>query len=419
MAKKIFEVEISNSGPRGYETATVLKMPATWAEFNDALQKARIEDGRRCRNELTRIRYEGIVSPMIGDNINLYDLNLFAQRLAALTEDQKMGMDALLKMEQEQRTGPIPLERLINLTYNTDICILAPQVSNHQELGALLYESEMLSDAAMALLDTMEKGSGFQERLLELLGEQHQEERGGVFTNWGYAELGSEIQNIYVYRPGEVAYFHRSGAPVVLKVTKGYFDDPSYDNDKAAILDLPAIDTAVWQAVETVDAASEKECAFHCVDCLIPSLRDAINAVIDEEDGIEQVNEFARMLAQKKRVWGAGDIVKYKALLAASGNPSLQDAMQLMHGLDAYELRPEVAQTWEYAEAALREKYPDLPEILFQTPQAGQVGRELLERDHAVITDYGLLRRKDGVPLPVFRPEQQENEITGPAFAGM
>ena len=52
-------------------------------------------------------------------------------------------------------------------------------------------------------------------------------------------------------------------------------------------------------------------------------------------------------------------------------------------------------------------------------PQAGQVGRELLERDHTVITDYGLLRRKDGGQLPVFQPEHQENEITGPAFAGM
>ena len=67
MAKKIFEVEISNRGPRGYETAALLKMPATWGEFNDALQKARIEDGRHCRNELTKIRYEGIVKSMIGD----------------------------------------------------------------------------------------------------------------------------------------------------------------------------------------------------------------------------------------------------------------------------------------------------------------------------------------------------------------
>ncbi len=418
MAKKIFEVEINNSGPRGYETATVLKMPATWAEFNDALQKARIEDGHYCQNELTRIEYPGIQREMLGDNVDLYELNLLAQRLATLNEDDQMGMDGLLKMEKERYSGPISLPRLINLTFNTDICLLAPQVSNTQELGALLYTCEMLSDEAMALLDTTEEGSGFQERLLEVLGEQHQEEHGGVFTSRGYVEPGQDFKE--VYRRGEVTpYFDHSGAPVVLKVSKGYFDDPSYDNDKTAILDLPATDAAIWRAVEAVDVASEEECAFRCTDCLIPSLRDAINDAIDEEGGIRQINEFAQLLAQKNQIWDANDLVKYKALLAASGNPSLQDAMQLMHGLDVYELRPEVTQTWDYAEAALRERYPDLPEVLFQTPQAGQVGRELLERDHAVITDYGLLRRKDGVPLPVFRPEQQENEITGPAFAGM
>ena len=418
MAKKIFEVEISNRGPRGYETAALLKMPATWGEFNDALQKARIEDGRCCQNELTRIEYPGIQREMIGDNVDLYELNLLAQRLSELSKDDQMGMDGLLQIEKIHSTGPISLPRLINLTFNADICLLAPQVSNTQELGALLYEGEMLSDEAMALLDTTEPDSQFQNALLGVFGQKHQEDFDGVFTSQGYVEPGDEFKE--VYRRGEIApYFDHSGAPVVLEVSKGYFDDPGYDTDKTAILNLPATDAAIWRAVEAVDAASEEECAFRCTDCLLPSLRDAINDAIDEEGGIGQINEFAQLLAQKNQIWDANDLVKYKALLSVAGHPSLQDAMQLMHGLDAYELRPEVAQTWEYAEAALREKYPDLPEVLFQTPQAGQVGRELLERDHAVITDYGLLRRKDGSQLPVFQPEQQENEITGPAFAGM
>ena len=328
-------------------------------------------------------------------------------------------MDALLKMEQARQAGPIPLERLINLTYNTDICCLAPQVSNHQELGAFLYENGMLSDEAIALLDTMEQGSDLQKRSLELLGEQHQEEHGGVFTSRGYVELGGCIKDVYVYRPGEVSCFHRSGAPVVLEVTKGYFDDPSYANDKTAILDLPAVDDAVWRAVAEVDAASEKECAFHCTDCLIPSLRDAINDVIDEEGGIEQANGFARMLAQKERTWGTGDIVKYKALLAAGGKPCLQEAIALMHGLDAYELRPEIAEAWDYAEFVLREKYPDLPEELFHTPQAAQAGQKLLVKDNAVLTDYGLLRRKDGGPLLGFRQEQAAAPAEDPILKGM
>ena len=254
-----------------------MKMPASFAEFSDALQKARIKDGSFCKNELTCIHYNGLTHAMIGWNANLYDLNLFAQRLASLTEEQKKGMDALLKIKQNHRVAPIPLNQLINLTYNTDICCFAPRVSNHEELGAFLYANEMLSNEAMALLDTTEEGSGFQERLLELLGEQHQEDHGGVFTDFGYAELGGEIKDIYVCQSNETACFHRSDAPVVLEVRKGFFNDPSYDNDKTAVLNLPAADAGIWRAVEKVDAASVDECAFRCVDCLIPFLRDAIN----------------------------------------------------------------------------------------------------------------------------------------------
>ena len=405
MDKPIFEVEISNGSPKGYETATVMKMPATWSEFNDALQKARITDGRFCKNELTCIRYGGLRRGIIGDNVNLYDLNLFAQRLATLTEDQRPGMEALLKMEQEQYSGPIPLERLINLTYNTDVCCFAPRVTNHEELGTFLYENEMLSDEAMALLGTTDEGSGFRERLLELLGEQHQEDHGGVFTDRGYAELGGEIKPIYVYRPGEVAYFHRSGAPVVLEVRKGFFNDPQYDNDNTATLDLPTVDASIWRAVEKVDAASVDECAFHCVDCLIPSLRDAINDAL-EDDGLEQVNDFARRLAKRERTWGEAELVRYKALLTAVGQPDLTSAVQLMEEAGQYELHPEVAQTWGYAEMTLREKYPDLPEELFQTPQAVRIGQQLLDDRLGAITEYGLIRRKDGQPLPILHPEQ-------------
>ena len=344
---------------------------------------------------------------MIGRNANLYDLNLLAQRLAALTPEENSGMEALLAMEWSRRRGSISLEHLINLTYNTDACCLAPQVSNLQELGAFLYESEMLSKEAMTLLDTMEKGSRFQIELLKLLGEQHKEDHGGVFTSRGYAELGGEIRPVYAYRPGETTYFQRSGAPVVLEIRKGFFNDPQCDNDKTAILNLPAIDKGVWQSVESVDAVSVEECAFHCAECLIPSLRNTIDETL-EDGGLAQVNEFARELAQKKRSWGEAEFIRYKAILAASGQPSLEDAAQLLEEAEQYELLPEVAETWDYAELMAREKYPDLPSELFQTPQAANIGRTMLEEGNAAITEYGLIRRLDGQPLPAFQHEQAQ-----------
>ena len=413
MDKEIFEVEVSNGSSEGYQTSAVLTMPCTQAELRDALQKARVQDVKTCENELTRIRYPGITANMIGRNVDLLELNLLAVRLTMLSEDDRMGLEGLLQIEKKNFGTSISLPRLINLTFNADICLLAPQVSNPKELGALLYEGEMLSDEAMALADTMDEDSDFRERLLELLGEQHQEEHGGVFTSRGYAEPGGDFKE--VYRKGEMFCFSRPSAPVVLEVSKGFFSDPSYDNDKTAILNLPASDADIWRVVGEVDAASLEECAFRCIDCEIPALRDAVDNAIDQEGGIDMAGEFAKALAQKQRAWEETDWIKYKALLSVAGHPSLQDALQLMHGLDDYDLRPDVAATWDYAAVVLREKYPDLPEELFQTPQAAQIGQKLLERDNAAITDYGLLRRKDGGQLPVFQQKQKEV----PAWGGM
>mgnify|MGYP005804198873 CR=1 FL=1 len=107
MDKKIFEVEISNGGPESYKTSTVLTMPCTQAEFRDALQKARILDVRASHNELTKIGYPGITTEMIGQNVDLLELNLLAGRLAMLSEDDRMGLDGLLQIEKENYGTPI------------------------------------------------------------------------------------------------------------------------------------------------------------------------------------------------------------------------------------------------------------------------------------------------------------------------
>lgn len=406
MAKRIFEVEISNKTPKGYETATALEMPATWAEFHDALEKARINDARDCHNELTRIEYPGIQRGMIGDNVNLYELNLLAQRLTMLSEDDRMGLDGLLQIESRQHIGPIPLPRLINLTYNTDICTLAPYVSDIQELGALLYESEVLPKEAMALLDTTESGSAFQDALLKVFGQKHQEDYGGVFTSRGYVEPGNAFKEVY-NRKEITPYFNRTGAPIELEVSRKDIRESGPSQEAPVILPLPAIEGAIPDMLKRVGTASLDECSFRCVECLVPSLRDTIDDTLNDIDGFNQVNEFAQSLAQKKRVWDGADRIKYKALLEASGHPDLKKATELMHGLEDYELRRDIAESWDYADLVLREKYPDLPEELFQTPQAARIGQRLLEEGSAAITDYGLIRRKDGGLLHHFQTEQE------------
>lgn len=102
-----------------------------------------------------------------------------------------------------------------------------------------------------------------------------------------------------------------------------------------------------------------------------------------------------------------------------AASPALGDAAQLLEEAEQYELLPEVAETWDYAELMAREKYPDLPSELFQTPQAAQIGRTMLEEGNGAITEYGLIRRTDGRPLPVFTGKPQREEFAGPQMTGM
>lgn len=145
------------------------------------------------------------------------------------------------------------------------------------------------------------------------------------------------------------------------------------------------------------------------MECLVPSLRDTIDDTLNDIDGFNQVNEFAQSLAQKKRVWDGADRIKYKALLEASGHPDLKKATELMHGLEDYELRRDIAESWDYADLVLREKYPDLPEEHVpdgrRRPGSAKNGWRRATRPSRTMA---WIRRKDGSPLPCFRQDQAQ-----------
>ena len=236
---------------------------------------------------------------MIGRNVDLLELNLLALRLTMLGEDDRMGLDGLLQIEKENHTAPFPLSRLINLTFNADICLLAPQVSDPKELGALLYESEMLSDEAMALVGHHGRGQRFSGEIAGAAGETAPGGTRRRVYQPGLCGSRAVTSKRYIGR-ARCSASPAQAPPVVLEVRKGFFGDPSYDNDKTAILNLPAEDADIWRAVGEVDAASPDECAFRCIDCEIPSLRDTVDDAIEQEGGIGMASEFAANLAQKK-----------------------------------------------------------------------------------------------------------------------
>jgi hypothetical protein len=77
----------------------------------------------------------------------------------------------------------------------------------------------------------------------------------------GYVVQNGEIAE--VYKSGDMDPYGESGIHCLLKVTKGYFNDPEYDNDLTAFLKLPAAATRIYigQSMKW-KAASPKECGF-------------------------------------------------------------------------------------------------------------------------------------------------------------
>lgn len=92
-----------------------------------------------------------------------------------------------------------------------------------------------------------------------------------MFTPSGYVVQNGEI--LPVYHSGEAIPREKPDYAVLLKVTKGCFNDPEYDNDLVTFMKLPANEDEVCRAAQEVNAASPKECAFAVVDCTIPGCR--------------------------------------------------------------------------------------------------------------------------------------------------
>ena len=84
----VFSVEISRPGKFGLNTSAVLEMPATWAEFQDAKEKARITDDRVIYSyELLHCEHDWLRPHIPEGNGSLLELNLLARRMEDYLKD--------------------------------------------------------------------------------------------------------------------------------------------------------------------------------------------------------------------------------------------------------------------------------------------------------------------------------------------
>ncbi len=237
---KIFGVYAA-SGDR-YAT---LSLPAAPYELMDVLDKADVQDVSKLHVGIEEYHRFSKLEGVLESKLGLCELNALAERLSALDEAESAAFEGMLNMEINQDAIPIPLPRLIDLAYSTDRCHVLSEVKSDAALGRFYAENgfvqrtDELPDELFELLD------------FEKIGREMRQSDGGVYTSGGYVMQHSKTAQVYKdmdLTPKAPSY------TVLLELSKGYFDDPQYDNEKTVLLSLPAESAAIDKVLDAIEA---------------------------------------------------------------------------------------------------------------------------------------------------------------------
>ena len=392
---KIFGVELSSGSGRYCE----LDLPATDYELLDALDKLRLANGEPMRLEVCNYYDFAYLAPFLSDTSNLYELNALSRKLADLNPAQQTAFAGLLKMEVKKRDGDILVPKLIDLAYSADCCHVVAEALNDSQLGRFYADNgfipitENVPDSVYELLD------------FEALGRKARNEEGGVFVErdaygcCGYVVRHTDLVEAYKdmdLTPKKPPY------TVLLELTKGWFHDSAYDSEKTVQLWFPSSPSAMDHALNELEAATWAEVSFQCVDCRVPALMDAVSSA----NNVAEVNRFSQWLDNIPQEKLAG----YKALLAATQCQDLQNAMTLMDTMDSYIFSPGYSTPEDVARSELKVTMAESDvELLLPYVNLYAYGSALIQHQHSVMTEYGLIERQDGQPMLL--PIQQSQEM--------
>lgn len=376
---KVFRVYAS----QGRDNYAELDLPASDYEMLDLMERLRLEPGKPPYVEILEyLETFDYLERCLPGQPNIYQLNVLARKLSEFSGTQDMAaFEGLVGMEMQKGSVSIELTRLIDFAHSTDRCVIAESAMTDFQLGKFLVENEFieeangLSDSALALLDYGK------------IGREHQEKGGGVYTGFGYVEQASEIYCVSKamdFQPRKPEY------AILVNMAAMPLTGGRIQKEDMVQLRLPASEEEMQAALEKLGRKDRNDVAASVWDSPLPWL----NHTMYFEEELPQILELSTRLSELD---GQGQLTKYKAILAANNCKDLSRALSLAGTVDEHLFEPKAGSPEDVAreelEVVICEKDAEtlMPYIDLQG-----YGRALLERDHAVITEYGLVKRSGG-----------------------
>ena len=400
MGKKIFGIYLAKLDAPNSEAHARLELPASPLELHDAMDKVQLQTDDILYMEIEDYyAFEHLAPHLDGLEISLNELNDLAARLATLDEVQGIAFEGLFSMEVQKKVntngGIITMQDMRDLAVSakTD-CYHVVDAADDAQLGRFYAENGFIPE-----LD------GISDGVFEML------DFAGIGRMMRCSENGVFVGSLYVLRDGEL-----TTAPPVQKTLPekpGYLFrltlglHPDIGGNRTTELDLPASEEALATAQEQLGTLNWENTVVLNYDGILPNA--AFFADLPSE--LEAFNEFAK--AVQDIPFPEKQLPKLKALLKQFEVQDIETAMRLMDHLADYILTPEISSPQETAIDQLHFMTDDHSvELLISHVNLYTYGCDLIRKDNAVLSPYGLLHRADYQPMQTPVQETQEQAMT-------
>ena len=382
---KVCEVYLATDDAHGVE----LSLPVSQYEMMDAFEQIHSKSPGDVYWQVDEFYCFDYLAPHLDERMSIFEFNALTEQLSKLGAWQETALAGLLQMQEQkhiqENSGVITAQELLTLAYNTDCCQVLAEVHTDEELGRFYVENGFRED-----LDAL------PERVYELLdyakiGKQMRAAENGVFTRSGYVIQMEKLQPLPDYEP-------QHELPYMIRLTL-----MNHENEqKTAVLDLPATEARMLQVQEDLNAPEWYDAQFTGCDAIVPKL----NTILTDVEDLPRINELAKSLQELK---ASGQLAKFKAVVGATQCESLDDVFDRLEKLPQYcfetKIRDKNALVRDELEFVLGGKDADL---IYKHLNREAYAEDVLKQYGAELTPYGMVNRADFGPLNEPIPEQEE-----------
>ena len=270
---------------------------------------------------------------------------------------------------------------MIDLAYSADCCHVVNATTDEQ-LGRFYAENDFIP-ALEKVPDSI-----FEYLDFEMLGRKARFEEGGVFASGGYVTQHAELKQVY----DSLALVPQAPEYGIRLMVGRYPFHSNEQPENMMCLDLPATQERLDAVLEACGGASWSEMVFQVEDSAMPALLENTDC-----DDIHGLNELAKCF---KELRVQGELSKFKAVILAADCHDIGTAIQISDNLNDYLLEPDQRNPEEVASEELRLVVDEQSRsILKKHVSLYNYGLDVMAANHAVLTPYGLVQRRDGNEL--------------------